>query len=131
MSTSNVTNTHYLHRSKALASYQAARVLLHQEGMEYPAYVMLKEGVRATLAYVCESAYDKVYEEKSRLKNLLEAVPEGVLEPEWKEGFEYLLTLEQKGLSAIMSEDIAKLKEIKRYLKRLCNSVFGNDNIDL
>lgn len=122
-------NTHYLHRSKAIASYSAARLLLHEEGMAYPAYVMLKESLRATLAYICETAYDKVYEEKSRLKNLLSTVPAGYLEDNQLDVFMKLLELENEGLSAIMSVDYEELRCIKRNLKRLIGVTFGADCI--
>ena len=122
-------NTHFLHRSKAIASYQAARLLLHSEGLALPAYMLLKESLRATLAYICEDSYDKVYEEKSRLKNLLDSVPSGILEEGQEDVFRKLLELQDAGLSTIMVADYTDLKDIKRNLKRLIANTFGPDSI--
>lgn len=40
-----------LHRTKALTAYEAARMALKND-MAYPAYMMLKEAARGTLAYI-------------------------------------------------------------------------------
>lgn len=117
-------NTHYLHRSKAITCYVAARDAIHK-GLGYPAYMMLKESLRATLAYACEIAYKREYKEKTKLNYLLGCVPDSYVTAEQAEIFNKLLVMESGGLEDIIATDIDTLRGIKSQLKRVISVVFG------
>lgn len=125
----NFTTLHYLHRSKAITAYKAARSLLHEDGMAYPAYLLLKESFVATLAYVWEDITDKSCTKKARLSNLKDSLPEVYIEGNIGVAIDNLLKLELGGISAIMVAEYEDLKFIKRNLKRLINMVFGEGNL--
>ena len=106
-----------LHRSKALESYAAARLML-KEGLVYPSYVMLKEATRSMLAYINEDANDKEYSEKTKMRTLLDDTPAQLLPNVDMSIFELFVDMEKEGLSSILSLPMEKLLEIKKVLKK-------------
>ena len=106
-----------LHRSKALESYAAARLML-KEGLVYPSYVMLKEATRSTLAYINEDANDKEYSEKTKMRTLLDDTPAQLVPNVDMSVFELFVDMEKEGLSAILSLPMEKLLEIKKAIKK-------------
>ena len=94
-----------LHRGKAIESFTGAKVVM-SKGLIYPAYILLKESLRATLAYIQEDLTNKEYSEKTKLRSLIATTPE-VLTPETNLAtFDIILEMEEQGLDAIMSTDI-------------------------
>lgn len=116
--------THYLHRSKAITCYLAARELIHKD-LTYPAYIMLKESLRAAIAYACELEYEKEYKDKTKLDYLLNAVPNIYVPEEQLQVFKEMLELEKSGFESVMTVDIGVLKRVKMELKRLISLLFG------
>jgi len=106
-----------LHRSKALESYAAARLML-KEGLVYPSYVMLKEATRSMLAYINEDANDKEYSEKTKMRTLLDDTPAQLVPNVDMSIFELFVDMEKEGLSSILSLPMEKLLEIKKVLKK-------------
>ena len=106
-----------LHRSKALESYAAARLML-KEGLVYPSYVMLKEATRSMLAYINEDANDKEYSEKTKMRTLLDDTPAQLLPNVDMSIFELFVDMEKEGLDAILSLPMEKLLEIKKVIKK-------------
>lgn len=113
-----------LHRGKAIEVYLGAKVVM-KKGYVYPAYVLLKESLRATLAYIQEDLADKEYSEKTKLRTLLETTPV-ILTPDVKlEVFNIMLELEDIGLDAIMSVDIEELEKVRKALKQIIGIYLG------
>lgn len=107
-----------LHRAKALAAYEGARLVLKQE-MSYPAYMLLKEAARGLLSYIVEDSFDKEISEKTKLSRLLEFVDVETFKAEDIENIKELIKAENLGLEEILSMDLDKLKSIKKTIKGL------------
>lgn len=115
-----------LHRSKALDSYAAARLLLKQ-GFIYPSYVMLKEATRSTLAYINEDANDKEYSEKTKMRTLLDDTPAFLVPDVDMSVFELFVDMEKEGLSAILALPMEQLLAIKKALKKVMGLCLSAD----
>lgn len=107
-----------LHRTKAIAAYEGAREVLKKE-MAYPTYVLLKEAVRGTLAYIVEDTENYDISEKTKLHKLIYLVRETIVSESDKEKLRLLVEAEREGLGAITSMEIEKLAEIKVITKKL------------
>lgn len=107
-----------LHRTKALSAYEAARLVL-KENMSYPAYMMLKEAARGTLAYIVEDSQGREISEKTKLQKLLDWVDDSALPPDGYEEISYLIEAESKGLEDILALPIDKLKKVKKVIKKM------------
>lgn len=107
-----------LHRTKALAAYEGAREVLKEE-MVYPGYILLKESVRGTLAYIIEDTENFDISEKTKLHKLIYLVRETLVSEEEKEKLSVLVNAEREGLGAIVAMDLDKLLEVKTILKKL------------
>ena len=107
-----------LHKEKAIDSYNGAK-LVSQEGLVYPTYMLLKESVRATLAYIQEDISDKQYSDKTKLKTLISSTPALLLPNVDINVFNILIDLETSGLEAIMGADISELEKVRKALKQI------------
>ena len=107
-----------LHRSKALAAYEGARLAI-KNNMSYPAYMMLKEAARGVLSYMVEDAFDKDISEKTKLQRLLEFLDVDAIKPETVEAINILIEAEDGGLTSILSLDKDDLNKVKREIKQL------------
>lgn len=106
-----------LHRTKAIETYQGARLTL-KAGLGLPAYMMLKECARATLAYIVEESLDTDISEKSKLSNLVDLSPDTIVTDKDKELISILLGAEKEGLSSIMALTVEELQPVKKMLKK-------------
>lgn len=105
-----------LHRTKALTAYEAARMALKND-MAYPAYMMLKEAARGTLAYIVEDSQNREISEKTKLQKLLDWANEVDLHPNGYENISYLIQAESKGLSEILTLPLDELNKVKKTIK--------------
>lgn len=113
-----------LHRGKAIDSYIGAKTVMNK-GLVYPTYVLLKESLRATLAYIQEDLSDKVYSEKTKLKALISTTPVVLTQDTHLEVFDIILELEESGLEAIMRIDIQELEKVRKALKQIIGMYLG------
>ena len=102
-----------LHRTKALTAYEAARMALKND-MAYPAYMMLKEAARGTLAYIVEDSQNREISEKTKLQKLLDWANEVDLPPNGYENLSYLIQAE---LSEILTLPLDELNKVKKTIK--------------
>lgn len=107
-----------LHRAKALEAYAGARIVL-KEGLVYPGYMLLKEATRSTLAYINEDLQEKEYSEKTKMRTLLNDVPQQLIENVNMDIFNIFVDMDSAGLDAILSLDIEVLRDIKKVLKKI------------
>lgn len=107
-----------LHRTKALSAYEAARLALKND-MSYPAYMLLKEAARGTLAYIVEDSQNREISEKTKLQKLLDWVDESALPTMGYENITYLINAESKGLSDILTLPLDDLKKVKKTIKKM------------
>lgn len=107
-----------LHRVKAIAAYDGARITLKNE-MSYPSYMLLKEAARGVLAYIAEDSLDQEISDKTKLSRLLDLVNEDLINKEDRHGIEMLIDAENRGLTGILTMDIAELKTVKKAVKHL------------
>lgn len=115
-----------LHRGKAIDGYKGARLVM-KSGLVYPAYVLLKESLRATLSYIQEDIQGKEISNKTKLKTLINDSPV-VLAPNVNlEVFDIMLELEGNGLDAIMSVDIGELEKVRKALKQIISMYLGEN----
>lgn len=112
-----------LHRTKALAAYDGARITLKSE-MPYPSYMMLKEAARGILAYLAEDSLDKEISDKTKLARLLEIIDTEMLTEDQIEAVNMLIEAEGRGLVGILSISIDDLKKIKKSIKKLIITYF-------
>lgn len=116
-----------LHRTKALAAYEGARMALKND-MTYPAYMMLKESARGVLSYIVEDKLGKDISEKTKLARLLELMDENILEAYDIYTLYKLVDAENNGLEYILTMDIEVLKGIKKTIKNLI-ATFLNERV--
>lgn len=107
-----------LHRGKAIEAYKGARVM-EEMGLTYPTYVLLKESLRATLAYIGEDLHNMDYSEKTRLRTLITDTPVKLTDDYDMRDFEILLEMEVKGLQSIMETEVEVLKPTRKALKKV------------
>lgn len=112
------------HRGKAIEAYKGARVM-EEMGLIYPSYILLKESLRATLAYIGEDFYGMNYSEKTKLKTLLSNTPLNNIDGFDISVFNILLDLEGKGLKSMMSTEVEVLKPARKALKILISMYLG------
>lgn len=110
-----------LHRTKALAAYDGARITL-KNGMVYPAYLMLKEAARGALAYIAEDAFSCDFSEKVKLHKLLNMMTEDLVSLEDQENIRVLTDIESGGLAGILALQVADLEPIKKTVKKLIST---------
>lgn len=107
-----------LHRIKALAAYEGARLVLKQD-MSYPSYMLLKEAARGVLSYILEDSFGKEISDKTKLSRLLDFVDSEAIGEEDMQTLQLLVEAEQDGLAHIMTMDIETLNKIKKTIKKL------------
>lgn len=113
-----------LHRGKAIEAYKGARVM-EEMGFTYPTYVLLKESLRATLAYIGEDSFGMDYSEKTKLRTLLESTPIQSIQGFDIKEFDIILEIEKEGLESIMGTEIEVLKPARKVLKKLIAMYIG------
>lgn len=106
-----------LHRTKALAAYEGARMAM-QNDMSYPAYMLLKEAARGVLSYMSEDSMEIDISEKTKLSRLLEFT-RGEISTEDTEAIQNLIDAESQGLERILSIPMEDLREVKKVIKML------------
>lgn len=107
-----------LHRTKALAAYEGARIVLKND-MAYPSYMLLKEAARGVLSYMAEDIMEQDISEKTKLSRLLDFVNTDNISKEDMDNIQKLIDAENKGLDRILSMDLNELYTIKRTIKGL------------
>lgn len=106
-----------MHRIKALASYEGARITL-KEGMAYPSYMLLKEAARGVLAYIAENGMESNISEKMKLRRVLDLV-DHLIEPDEVEAVNKLIEIEHRDFKDILAVDIEELRGIKKAIKKM------------
>jgi hypothetical protein len=117
----------HLHRSKAIENYEGARLAI-KEGLSYPSYILLKESLRATLAYINEDLFNKEYSTKTNLKLLLSQTPLELARNVDTSVFEEILRLEKSGLQTILTTSREDFGKIKKSLKKVIG-LYLNENL--
>lgn len=107
-----------LHRTKTLAAYEGARIVLKSE-MNYPAYMLLKEAARGLLSYIVEDQMDQDISDKTKLSRLIELIDVEKMDKADLNAFNTLIEAENNGLAAIISMDTSELKLVKHTIKKL------------
>ena len=107
-----------LHRIKAIESFEALELMI-DAGLTYPAYMMLKEGLRSVLAYINESRYDKEYSTKTKLKTVIAESKEDIASGVSLKDFDMLLELEEAGLNRIIATEATDLNDMRFALKKI------------
>lgn len=107
-----------LHRTKALAAYEGARLTL-KNNLAYPSYMLLKEAARGVLSYMVEDSFEQDISEKTKLSRLLDFVNIETLSEEDVSNITKLIEAENAGLCKILSMDISELSDIKHSIKGL------------
>lgn len=107
-----------LHRAKALAAYDGARLTLKND-MSYPAYMLLKEAARGVLSYVAEDVLDTEISDKTKLERLLEFLNDDLINSEDRKNIEKLIVAEKSGLTGILTISTDELVSIKKTVKHL------------
>lgn len=107
-----------LHRTKALAAYEGARLVL-KNNMAYPAYMLLKEAARGVLSYMAEDTFDKDISDKTKLARLLEFLDTETIKKEDIDNIQKLIDAENSGLQSILAINLDELYSIKKTIKGL------------
>lgn len=107
-----------LHRTKALAAYDGARLTLNNN-MAYPTYMLLKESARGILSYIAEEKFGYTISDKTKLSRLIEFLDEETINIIDLKNIQKLIDVESNGLQAIISINTDDLEDIKRTLKGL------------
>lgn len=110
-----------MHRIKAIESYEALDLMI-DKGLTYPAYMMLKEGLRSVLTYINESKYNKEYSTKTKLKTVMAESVEDIAAGVHLRDFDMLLELEEGGLERIISTEAEELRPMKSALKKIIHT---------
>lgn len=113
-----------LHKEKAVQTYESGKHALRND-LPYAAYSMLKESVRATLAYINEDLQGRTYSSKTNLKTLFNEVPAELLENNTTDDFNIFIELEDGGLSDILDSDLEKLEVARVTLKKIIGVYLG------
>ena len=86
---------------------------------------MLKESVRATLAYINEDLQGRTYSSKTNLKTLFNEVPAQLLESNTTDDFKIFLDLEKEGLPDILEASEEDLRKAQVTLKKIIGVYLG------
>lgn len=113
-----------LHKIKAVDAYNGAKEVLDKE-IVYPSYILLKESLRGTLAYMVEDSMDTDISDKTKLSKLLNLMSDNLISNEDVEKLDVLLEAERNGLGAIISMDICRLKEVRTVIKKMISTNLG------
>lgn len=113
-----------LHKEKAVQTYRSGKHALEND-LPYAAYSMLKESVRATLAYINEDLQGRTYSDKTNLKTLFHEVPAQLLESNTTDDFKIFLDLEKGGLTEILNANREDLKRAQVTLKKIIGVYLG------
>lgn len=111
-----------IRRTTAIVTYDAARLLL-KEGNTYGGFLMLKEAVRASLAYILEDITQQEYSDRTRLSTLFERLPENLTEGVTLDDFRKVKEIEKKGIEGILNMGIEEMESIRKALKQI-NGVY-------
>lgn len=107
-----------MHRTKALAAYEGARLTLNNN-MSYPTYMLLKEAVRGVLSYMAEDFLNIDIDEKTKLTRLVDLVNSEDINSDDNESIQALIDAEKRGLEHLLSMGIDTLRKIKKSAKHL------------
>ncbi len=113
-----------LHKEKAVQTYRSGKHALDND-LPYAAYSMLKESVRATLAYINEDLQGRTYSSKTNLKTLFNEVPAQLLESNTTDDFKIFLDLEKEGLPDILEASEEDLRKAQVTLKKIIGVYLG------
>ena len=107
------------HRVKSIDTYKGARIAIN-ENLTYSSYMLIKESLRATLAYIAEDMFDWELSNKTNLTYLIGLFNDtDVLSIDDADALEKLLIAEKNGITAIIAMDIDDIKAVKKVVKRL------------
>ena len=115
-----------LHKEKAVQTYNAGKYALRND-LPYAAYSMLKESVRATLAYINEELQGRSYSSKTDLATLFSEVPRELLENNTTDDFKIFTDLEDAGLFEILNADFEDLDRARVTLKKVISVYLRED----
>lgn len=119
-------NYKVLHKEKAVQTYKAGKYALRND-LPYAAYSMLKESVRATLAYINEDLQGRNYSSKTDLSTLFNEIPRDLLENNTTDDFKIFLELEEEGLFDILNAEFEPLDKARVTLKKIISVYLRED----